>query len=554
MDSPHPKIAKIPSQMDDSFRFRDMDNLPKFGEILQNVQSHATRHFIVDFNAGKARVAFDLPEDAFTSIFKAGAPSNMARWINIWHPYRQRPLLNLISQRYGFSPRLSALMSSDPRISRKRSKMMRQPPQDYFAKQQRETVNARDLEKGDALSELSATPDQTPSPGLSNANLKNIYSLVEDIWHYTSVDMGKGYTCIGYNTLYGTKHPEQVCTDGPLPHCTRIWTWLILCDDGSVISVSEDPFPLVDGQFTPFQKRVIEDVRRNVFNIFCSLSKAKEASMLVNKPMALLPLRIPPSNGAEPANPVHLAGLLFYYLFESWQNGYNIVTRRENGYRDEIALIRQQMFEKPTLAHIDRLDTIGNELKVLKRHYTGYKRIIERLVEMQDDTQRIHNLPRSESHDSVNTIRPQPVQPQTPGVALGSAAKIRFRRLQDLIDLYALDELEEYIQQKESLVGMSFNLIALSENLCMERLTRVGLLITKVTILFMPVSFMTSYFGLQLKGTEYSVGEYWIAFAVILVCSWLVLLLFGVLSGSMETFGYVKRKFAGRGKKEVDMV
>jgi len=40
------------------------------------------------------------------------------------------------------------------------------------------------------------------------------------------------------------------------------------------------------------------------------------------------------------------------------------------------------------------------------------------------------------------------------GVSLSSPSRMRFARLKDLIDLYALNEIEEYLKQKESLVSL----------------------------------------------------------------------------------------------------
>lgn len=68
----------------------------------------------------------------------------------------------------------------------------------------------------------------------------------------------------------------------------------------------------------------------------------------------------------------------------------------------------------------------------------------------------------------------------------------------------------------------------------MERLTRVSLLITKATILFLPVNLMTGYFSADLN-VDYSVGTYWAAFGLLLLLSCLALIGFGVMSGSMET-------------------
>lgn len=102
----------------------------------------------------------------------------------------------------------------------------------------------------------------------------------------------------------------------------------------------------------------------------------------------------------------------------------------------------------------------------------------------------------------------------------------------------------------------NFQLIAIKESRDVEKLTRVSLLITKATILFLPVSMMTSYFGTQLVNTQYSVTTYWVAFVIVLVLSCVVLVGFGVMSGTMERttlYQPIKRaclRVCGRREKE----
>lgn len=70
----------------------------------------------------------------------------------------------------------------------------------------------------------------------------------------------------------------------------------------------------------------------------------------------------------------------------------------------------------------------------------------------------------------------------------------------------------------------------------MERLTRITILLAKVTILFMPVSLMTAYFSVQIPdiANKLTLTTYWIAFAVIMTLSFIFLLVFGQLSGTVE--------------------
>ena len=69
-----------------------------------------------------------------------------------------------------------------------------------------------------------------------------------------------------------------------------------------------------------------------------------------------------------------------------------------------------------------------------------------------------------------------------------------------------------------------------------EKLTRITILLAKVTILFMPVSLMTGYFSVQIQDLEgvYSSRTYWTCFGVIMALSFLFLVVFGVISQTLE--------------------
>ena len=87
-------------------------------------------------------------------------------------------------------------------------------------------------------------------------------------------------------------------------------------------------------------------------------------------------------------------------------------------------------------------------------------------------------------------------------------------------------------------VLQNFQLIAIKESVDVERLTRAAFLISKATVLFLPVSFMTSYFSAQFEGTVFTIKQYWLAFAIVLALSSLVLVGFGAVSGTLESWKY----------------
>lgn len=147
--------------------------------------------------------------------------------------------------------------------------------------------------------------------------------------------------CLGYNSLYGTKHTGPGDADehnSYLPHCKRVWTWLLLCSDSTIITINEDPFPYSEGKLDAFEQRVLSETRRNLSNVFRSISAVEEGPVPLQNPMTLLPIRKRLGNTVEET--VHrdtdAPGLLFYYLFENWNNSYTLVTRKESRYGVEL--------------------------------------------------------------------------------------------------------------------------------------------------------------------------------------------------------------------------
>ena len=49
---------------------------------------------------------------------------------------------------------------------------------------------------------------------------------------------------------------------------------------------------------------------------------------------------------------------------------------------------------------------------------------------------------------------------------------------------------------------------------------------------------MSGYFSTDLVGTNYTVETYWVVFAIVFVLSWVALVGFGVISGTMESWAF----------------
>ena len=316
--------------------FQSLDDPEIAASLIGRTQDVSTSNFILDFGEDGAYVTFDLSDPTVEQLMEHDRPSSLnARWINVWYPQRQRQLLESLARIYDFSPRLLGLMCSDPlqpqtpapsqHPSRKSHK--------FWNKSSTTTsVETEDASCADELSEHNSVANHESHSG------GNIYRIVNDLWHYSSIDFGRNYVCLGYNSLYGTKYTgstsdSDVIDEDHLPNCHRVWTWLLLCKDSTVITINEDPFPRDSSNYlSPIQQRIFNETRRNLTNVFRSLSLADSDPMHVRNPMTLLPLRS--RLGSTPEESAHRAsdtpGLLFYYLFENWQNSYTLITRKES--------------------------------------------------------------------------------------------------------------------------------------------------------------------------------------------------------------------------------
>ena len=124
------------------------------------------------------------------------------------------------------------------------------------------------------------------------------------------------------------------------------------------------------------------------------------------------------------------------------------------------------MFQRAQLSRIRQLHQTGRQLAVLKRMYQSYALIIERILDRQarsgstSTTPNPNELsgPAQTSQDgSTNTGVPiksqgRGIDDQTFRAPLSSKATVKFERLRDRINLYALSEIQECLDEKESLV------------------------------------------------------------------------------------------------------
>ena len=111
------------------------------------------------------------------------------------------------------------------------------------------------------------------------------------------------------------------------------------------------------------------------------------------------------------------------------------------------------MFERARLSKIKQLHQTGHHLAVLKRIYKSYVLIIDRILSRQQPPgigQSEESGRRAGGGAGATQVSEQGGQAYS--TPLTPRASVKFERLRDRIELYALSEIDECLEEKESLV------------------------------------------------------------------------------------------------------
>ena len=338
-----------------SSALRNLDKISNLRGVEDAVTNPYSKNFLVDFGDDNAWCAFDLDVDAFTRILDRPRPSSLhTRWLNIWYPSQHQSILEVIAKRYDLSPRLLGLMCSDPRDRRGNAMAnaskgsssfftAASQPLKYLKHLQEQAI---ELEEGWKSWDVPIIEQPATLPDMGH------YQIVDEVWHYTSVDWGRKYLCLGYNSVYNvqfrpTEDGDEQMKHQDLPEGKRIWNWLLLCDDRTVVSIAEDPFPYNGGHFSVEERSAIIFLRRNLLNVFLQISKARDTTK--KSPLTTLPIRKSIGNSHEETlhRPSDAPGLLFYFLFEDWYSHYSLVIRREHRYQAELNKMVSRVYLSP---------------------------------------------------------------------------------------------------------------------------------------------------------------------------------------------------------------
>ncbi|KAI0508545.1 hypothetical protein F5B22DRAFT_659147 [Xylaria bambusicola] len=527
--------------------FEDFDLEEVFLKATPHAESLTSQNFVVEFGPEHARIAFDLGSQNIERLLNSerDVKNYPIRWINIWNPSIQREAVAAIGNHYEFSERLVRLMYMSAQL---------QPPTHPRKAKERPILKHfhrhTDVELGAVGNGINNIPLDSPMSaqfqkgsielmGALDDDSMELYMQVKNTVNYFSTDQTQRALCIGAHWLHKRpkgEHEFQAKSMMPPKH----WQWLTICNDHTVLSVHEQPsFESVPANEDPkkWQREELQNMRANTLDVLLQLSK-HGFDLYKRKPLSLNSVRRPLSKWhsrdkpnldrhetgmtfALAGEPVSLAdegtSNLFYYLFEDYVAAGPLKTaeKKLENMTTKVLESARPHIRKRSIDIIPTLHYLSKDLRELKHLFENYKNLINKITA----------LGKTDAH---------PRQSHGEGhrrVMLTESALSRFDRLGDRLQYLMLNSIEGYLMEISALSSTFFNLTQQKDSEATARLTRSATLLAKLSVFFLPISFLTSYFSIQIEDLYmYWHGtDYWYAFAVIASISFVALFFFSRL-------------------------
>ncbi|RYC63947.1 hypothetical protein CHU98_g2270 [Xylaria longipes] len=511
-------------------KFEDFDLEEVFRKATPHAINLTSQNFVVEFGPERARIAFDLDDDDIEKLLQSQRDTNEypIRWIS------QREAVKAIGNHYEFSERLVRLICLSSRQATNSSRRAR----DRHGFTKHFHLHA-DVELGHVGHGGNGNhPMQSHSSVQLQKDDSELMELVDDDSYLPFLeiakaiaDLGQKALCIGAHWLHKRpvgEHEHHNKSMMPPKH----WQWLTLCNDHTVLSIHEQPsFETVPDKEDPdrWKHGELKNIRANTLDVLLQLSR-QGFDLYKRKPLSLNSVRRPLSkwhardrpsinrhgtgmsfaNGGEP---VSLAdegtSNLFYYLFEDYVAAGPLKTAEK-----KLEQMRPHI-RKKSIDIIPTLHYLSKDLRELKHLFENYKNLISKIT----------TLGRPDAQAQGGHVE----DPRR--VMLTDTALSRFDRLGDRLQYLMLNAIEGYLGEISAVSSTYFNLTQQKDSEATARLTRSATLLAKLSVFFLPISFLTSYFSIQIEDLYmYWHGtDYWYSFAVIASVSFLCLFFFSRL-------------------------
>ncbi|KAI0489518.1 hypothetical protein F4859DRAFT_154353 [Xylaria cf. heliscus] len=529
-------------------KFEDFDLDEVFRKATPHAINLSSQNFVVEFGPQRARIAFDLDAVDIEELLGAKRDVNEypIRWINIWNPSTQMRAVKAIGNRYEFSERLVRLMYLSTQRQATNSSRRTRDRHGFT----RHFHRHGDVELGDVGHSTNSNYPMESHSSVQlqkgdNESMENVdddsmelYLQVKNTVNYFSTDQTQKALCIGAHWLHKRptgEHEYQSKSMMPPKH----WQWLALCNDHTVLSIHEQPsFETVPDKEDPerWTREELKNMRANTLDVLLQLSR-QGFDLYKRKPLSLNSVRRPLSKWqtrdrpsidrhetgmsfASAGEPVSLAdegtSNLFYYLFEDYVAAGPLKTAEKKlEQMTNKVLESRPKIRKKSIDIIPTLHYLSKDLRELKHLFENYKNLISKITILgRPDAQ----APNGHTDDVRR-------------VMLTDTALSRFERLGDRLQYLMLNSIEGYLGEISAVSSTYFNLTQQKDSEATARLTRSATLLAKLSVFFLPISFLTSYFSIQISDlyTYWHGTDYWYSFAVIASLSFLCLFFFSRL-------------------------
>lgn len=166
--------------------FEDLDKADVYKKSEDYIAKENALNFAVEYDSDLALVALGLDTTAVEGLLKAKFPSTRTRWINLWCPDLQKETVTALAKYYKFSPRLAALMKTDPDKPVVAAMEHHQSRRDRVIQRWKSDRPSFESQAAD-IEMMQGLPE--PASHATNPNL-NHYRIVNEVWYYCSVDWG----------------------------------------------------------------------------------------------------------------------------------------------------------------------------------------------------------------------------------------------------------------------------------------------------------------------------------------------------------------------------
>ncbi|KAF7370024.1 putative adp-ribosylation factor protein [Mycena sanguinolenta] len=564
-----PKSAKeLLSEIFD--QFHNFDARDECTHHLNEAISEKTANFAVRFGVDEAKIAINLPVQALQILLQVQAErkEDKVTWINIWSPGKNRPIVDAIANKYKFSTRLRETITSWDSARRlvTHSLADQSPAKSAYASSRAADIGVPRLRRGKTFHHRTIDPEkglardrgaerrtaalEDEAKGFHKEDL-DMYRWIQSQYHYTTIDHGPSFICIGANWLHQrvrsgkeSNEPDNIYKTPQSFVPPKHWAWYILTNEGTVISIHEDPsYEMKNNMDTPGQQaEELASMRKNTRDLLHQLSepgmdeykrkvsaqKGVRSDLLQANQDQLGPLPSSITTYPESSLLIDASANLFYYLFEDYTATTSILSESSRILaqvtHDVLHITDRKNKDKDSSDIIKLLYARSKDLRQLKHLFVSYEDLVRSIMALGTDT-------TSDEKDSPALLSLSAAGGPARGVKLSQRAFDRFDRLSIRMRLLMLDAIDEYLAEKASLSDTYFNLINLKDSQATSKLNRSASLLAKLSVFFLPVSFMTSYFSVQIPEltNNYTAKTYWVCFAVIATMSFISVFFFSKL-------------------------